>query len=205
MEDAAAHSQGHSGSASSLPLRLRLHTRDLHDRLERAVCLPRSLSECRNLLARFYGFISAWQSAVEPLLQSVVHDLPRRRKSRTLEADLKYLGLDDHALAGVPRCPRLPELPDADAALGSMYVMEGSTLGGQVIAHHLEANLGLRDGRGYSYFLSYGPEVGRMWRRFLDVLRDASSPQRDERIIAAAEQTFDRLYDWFSGSGITNG
>jgi heme oxygenase len=46
-----------------------------------------------------------------------------------LAADLGALGLSVDAMEAVPQCP-LTELRDDMEALGSLYVMEGSTLGG---------------------------------------------------------------------------
>jgi hypothetical protein len=51
------------------------------------------------------------------------------------------LGFSSDALAAQPRCP-LAEIDSRVEALGSLYVMEGSTLGGRIIARNLERCLG---------------------------------------------------------------
>ena len=87
-------------------------------------------------------------------------------------------------------------LPRPEAVLGSMYVIEGSTLGGAVIAQAVERNLGLSAGTGCAYFRSYGRETARMWKSFGAVLLAASSPETDDLIVGAAKTTFAVMQDW---------
>ncbi len=61
-------------------------------------------------------------------------DAASRPRAALLEADLRGLGLDPSAL---PRCATLPDLTALPRALGAMYVLEGSRLGGQVLARQL--------------------------------------------------------------------
>jgi heme oxygenase len=82
-----------------------------------------------------------------------------------------------------------------EAALGSLYVMEGSTLGGQVISRILDRSPDLI-GR-VRYFDPYGPRTGAMWRAFRAGLRGRVAAGADRRsIVAAAVQTFELLEDW---------
>ena len=85
------------------------------------------------------------------------------------------------------------------AALGSMYVFEGATLGGQFITRHLAGRFGLP--AAGEYFNSYGDDVGRMWKAFRGVLLEHSSPEADPVIIGAAVDTFERFGRWLGGRG----
>jgi heme oxygenase (biliverdin-IX-beta and delta-forming) len=78
---------------------------------------------------------------------------------------------------------------------GSLHVLEGSTLGGQVIAPRLERSLGFADGRGYTFFRSYGREVGAMWRGLGARLLALPAPA-GEAAVGSAQLTFARLHGW---------
>ena len=73
--------------------------------------------------------------------------------------------------------------------LGRMYVMEGSTLGGQYIARHVEETLGIRPGEGNSYFRGYGDATGERWREFREVLKALPDTETDT-VIASAREMF---------------
>ena len=68
-----------------------------------------------------------------------------RRRLHLLEADLAVLGSSARAVDALQACP-VPLLHDAAEALGSLYVIEGSTLGGRIIQRNVERCLGF-DGR----------------------------------------------------------
>ena len=53
----------------------------------------------------------------------------------------------------------LPDLQGVQEALGCLYVVEGSTLGGQVIARHLRQTLGVDPRCGGSFFARTRPEI----------------------------------------------
>ena len=79
-----------------------------------------------------------------------------------------------------------------------MYVLEGSTLGGAIIARHVERELGLQVDTGCAFFRSYGRNVGRMWKEFGARLLAVSGPETDEIIIASANRTFEGLRTWLT-------
>ena len=174
---------------------LRAATRPAHDRLEAEMGLVDEgldLAAYRRRLERFHGFWQGWQPAVAVLLGDEEFLAPRRRL-HLLAADLFSLGLPPEAIATLPACPP-PDLGSAAAAMGSLYVMEGSTLGGRVILRHVEAHL---DGAGCSYFTGYGNNTGMMWRSFVARL-DQWPAAEAERIVIGATATFEHLGWWFA-------
>ena len=175
---------------------LRAATRPAHDRLEGSLgLLDEWLDQdaYKQVLERFYGFWRGWEPQVAALLQDGAFLEPRRR-THLLRADLAALGSSACAVAALPACPP-PLLRDAAGALGSLYVMEGSTLGGRVIQRNVERRLGLDGRSGCAYFAGYGASTGAMWRSFL--LRLDQAPAADaERIAAGATATFERLAGW---------
>lgn len=180
--------------------RLKAETRAEHDRIEIAVDFERrtaTLADYRDLLARYYGFHSVWEEKAEAALVDSAFFQPRR-KTGLLERDLAALGLRADEIVKLPRCHPLMPLRDQAAALGSMYVIEGSTLGGAIIARGVERNLGLCPETGCAYFRSYGRDTAKMWKSFGAEILSHSSPEVDDNIIASARQTFDVMNDWLN-------
>jgi heme oxygenase len=179
---------------------LRAATRQDHDRLEGSLGLldeGLGLDGYRNVLARFHGFWRGWEPRVAELLRDAALTEPRRRQ-HLLAQDLAALGMTKAELTALPVCPP-PSLDGAAAALGSLYVMEGSTLGGAVIRRHVARRLGLDRDSGCAYFSGYGAATGAMWRSFLARL-DAQPAAEAERIAAGASATFATLASWLAKS-----
>jgi heme oxygenase (biliverdin-IX-beta and delta-forming) len=178
--------------------RLKIETREAHDRIEAAIDLDRRLASrasYRDLLIRFYGFHAAWESAAV----GKAPDRPffeHRCKTQFLARDLEALGLKSGDIIALPQCQPLMPLPAPAAVLGSMYVVEGSTLGGAIIAREVERTLGLSAETGCAYFRSYGREIAAMWKSFGAMLLQASSPETDDLIVGSAQQTFTVMHDW---------
>jgi heme oxygenase len=178
--------------------RLKIETRPAHDRIEKAMDLDRRIASreaYRDLLIRFYGFHKAWESNAASLAPDRTF-FQRRCKADLLAQDLKALGLDADQIIQLPQCHPLMPLPAPEAVLGSMYVVEGSTLGGAIIAKEVERKLGFGPETGCAYFRSYGRDTAAMWKSFGRVLLAASSPETDDLIVASAQNTFTVMHDW---------
>jgi heme oxygenase (biliverdin-IX-beta and delta-forming) len=177
---------------------LRAVTRPAHSALEGALGLlddRLDLDAYRVVLGRLYGFWRGW----EPQMAALLRDdglLGQRRRLHLLAADLAALGVSSAALEALPMCP-LTMLRDDAEALGSLYVMEGSTLGGLVIQRNINRCLGDKGRRSCSYFNGYGTETGPMWRVFLARLDEAPTADM-ERIGFGASATFERIGWWLT-------
>ena len=183
--------------------RLKRETREAHDRLEAGLDLlgePLSRERFLRVLERFWGFHSVWEPAVGRALHDDLFLAPRLKLSH-LQADLGALGRSPDDIARLPRCfeaAQLAPLPlRPGAALGSLYVLEGSTLGGKVISRALKDAPWLPEG-GLAYFDPYGSHTGRMWQDFRDYTAARSTPATDAEMIAAAKATFERLHRWLT-------
>jgi heme oxygenase (biliverdin-IX-beta and delta-forming) len=178
---------------------IRTLTNPAHRRVEAALAFltaPISLNRYQTVLQRFYGFWLGWESQVTNLLQDEAFMKPRRRL-HMLATDLAAIGVSNDALKALPRCP-LITLRDGVEALGSLYVMEGSTLGGRVINQNLMRCLGANAPSVSTYFNGYGNDTGLMWRSFVARLEEELVSDA-ERIGAGASRTFDRFGWWISG------
>lgn len=190
--------QGSRVETLHLPERLKQETADIHKALEDRLDLLRdgfTSTEYAQLLARFYGFYQPWERAALPLLRQWDATLfEHRSKCAALEADLRYLGI---APASLPLCAALPPLEELPWAIGSAYVLEGATLGGQFLRMHFEKRLGIpREAMGF--YAVYGANTGAMWKSFREGLIRAESLASPETFVAAARSTFEALAVWLT-------
>jgi heme oxygenase len=189
-------------------LMLKQQTKDRHEALERRLAPllgPLAPYDYCRLLQAFYGFYLPIEQrlAAVPGWEALGLDIEQRRKAPRLAADLRYQGMPDAALGDLPLCERLPELATLTQALGCAYVLEGATLGGQIITRHLRQQLGLDERRGGAFFGSYGNAVGPMWRAFQAALRaHCADPSNAAPLVRSANDTFVALEQWlFGGEG----
>ncbi len=142
------------------------------------------------LLEKYYGFYFPVETLVlrERLeFQRVKHSL--------LEEDLAAVSPHSNSLKNI--CSILPWAHDLPSALGVCYVLEGATLGGQLIAACLTKSLGLQEKNGLRFFTCYGSETQRMWEQFKSQTRIlVQSPSDQSKMIEAALRTFDCLANW---------
>ena len=185
-----------------LRARLREATAAAHERMHRhpgfgAAASGRiSPAAYRHLLRRLYGFHRAFESA---MALGAPTRLGRRGRSSWLVEDLLALGVPERDIAALPLC-RAIAVPGSEAqALGALYVLEGSTLGGVQIARALSALFESSEGAGRRFFLGYGAAHGAMWRAFLEALESyADDSAAADEAVAAAVATFDEFELWMS-------
>jgi heme oxygenase len=176
-------------------------TRPDHDAFEGTLGLldtELELAYYKIVLTRFHGFWRGWQPYVAGLLDDETLLAPRRRLE-LLDADLRTLGLSKSDIEALPTCPP-PRLENAAEALGSLYVMEGSTLGGRRILRNVERCLGLSEHAGCQYFAGYGAQTGPMWQAFLQRL-DRAPPEQAADVANGAVATFQALGRWLRPAG----
>lgn len=182
--------------------RLKTETRVAHDRIEADLDLLRpnlSLADYAALLARYQAFFRVWEPAVGEAIGDEGFFGPRR-KLHLLDQDLEDLGVEPLADE-----PRVEPFATAAHAMGSLYVLEGSTMGGLVIAAHVRRTLGV-SGPGARYFENYGRDAAERWRAFRATLAGISAPQTDGGVVAAALQTFETLHRWLApGKAVAHG
>lgn len=195
-----------------LVTRLREATRPQHERLEASVAILRPSADehsYRRHLERLYGLLLPLERAIAavPGLGELGLDFERRRKSGALAHDLEALGAGAQALSRLPRCGFLPELADVPAALGCLYVVEGSSLGGQVLYRELAPRMPRAMRVASRYLRFYGAETGERWRTFLDALAPYEDQRHDSAaLVQAAQSTFAVFHSWLAdaraGTGV---
>lgn len=201
---------GPPGLSQPLSLRLRHATHDQHAQIEanprfaRLMAPDLTRDEYRVLLARLFGHHAPAEAALGAAAQLLpaALGLPRRlRRTGLLAADLVALGMAAPRIAGLPRCQD-HAIRSAAEAWGLLYVLEGATLGGQVIARHLALTLGLGPQDGAGALVPHGAETGALWRGFKQALDEAAEdPDFDsEATIEAARRAFGTLDAWVAGA-----
>jgi heme oxygenase (biliverdin-IX-beta and delta-forming) len=169
---------------------LRLVTRDAHLRLEAEVDFDgrlTSLEVYRHFLEAFLRFIRPVEAVLEGLdLTKLGIDYSSRRKTGWIETDLKDLGHTNESLEHLGSFEELPELTEPVEALGAMYVLEGSSLGRQVMLTKLEARLDIRPDWAGHFFSGYGKQTGPMWQSFVAVLNAVGKAPDAARLIEAS-------------------
>ncbi len=116
--------------------------------------------------------------------------MTRRRKVHLLLDDLRTTAPDGESPL-LPRSVNMEHIQAPLELLGMLYVVEGSTLGGAVIARRVHAQLALEQHNGCAFFAAYGVEVGTRWRSVCEILiRHADSRESADAIIDGARQTF---------------
>lgn len=188
---------------------LRAATSESHRRLEgRLPLLDADLSRARyrHVLAAMWGYHAPLEARLDAAgaWRSVGLEGADRRRAPRLRSDLLALGLSEGDIDRLPRCVELPQVATPSDALGCLYVVEGSTLGGQVILRHLARHLGVHAGQGASFFAGYGSETGMRWKETCAAIAafDASGGGSAEGAARAAVATFASLEAWLAARGV---
>ncbi|OUJ72334.1 biliverdin-producing heme oxygenase [Hymenobacter crusticola] len=182
-------------SSSSVPeilQRLRSETRPYHDALEQnsfnqelTAGVP-SREATEHFLRKLYGFLQPYEEQLWQHALPEAWEIERRSRAHLILQDLQV------PAASLPRCPAMPPLQTWPQLLGAMYVLEGSTLGGQVIARQLaKAGIPTR-----TYFKGYGEQTGPMWKSFCSLLTQAATETNHDEIVQSASRTFQHLEAW---------
>lgn len=181
---------------------LRTHTSILHSELEKTPISVALLDErvstqsYVNYLQKMREIVAFYESKVFPALANILPDLPQRKKLPLIDEDLSYLPSANVELAAFETSS--VKNPSIGYALGCMYVMEGSTLGGKVILKHVSKTLGIVPKQGGSYFAGYGEEIGHYWKTFLQTLQEYSiNHDCDRDVITGAKDTFTAIKHYF--------
>ena len=134
----------------------------------------------------FHALLEDTISAALPQnIQSQIQ-IDKRRKLPALEADIKELQLSVPFDTEIP----VPEIHNSNQALGVLYVMEGATLGGNVIVKHLKQTPGFNSVQ-FHYYGIYQEQTGPYWKSFTDCINQSVTD--DNACVQSAVDAFDLL------------
>ena len=182
--------------------RLRQATREEHAAVEGALPFfaPKfSLPEYVAILERFLGLFEPMEErlAVACNWTAMGLQFEGRRRAGMLKRDLASLGKSEAEIRAIPSCTFLPELQNGGAALGCLYVLEGSTLGGAFIARAMGKRFGLTLDRGLLFFTTGGRDAKGLWEETKALLcRQLTSERVQIEAENAAKATFACFERW---------
>lgn len=182
---------------SSVLSALRAGTETLHVALEKRLPFfseKLDLERYKQLLAAYYGFYQPLESNLLGCKFPEGFELSTRLKTPALLKDLRALNISTQ---GLPVCNNLPPLDHPASVLGVLYVLEGATLGGNVLRKHVSEQLGLDAANGCAFLYVYGEATGKQWKAFLDYLGSVplDAPSRALAVHAACS-TFSYFEQW---------
>jgi heme oxygenase (biliverdin-IX-beta and delta-forming) len=154
----------------------------------------RWLSATWGLLAPLERSLAAW--AVE---DPGVLDVAARARAAMVLDDLRVLGADEDTIAALSECPDVPVVTDRASALGVAYVLDGSTLGGRLIAQTVVAQ-GVPAAATTS--LTGVEGTGRRWRETMAAVESAG-PDAVPAMTTAALATFAAYRSWLAPLTVT--
>ncbi len=177
-------------------------TAEAHRRIEQALALPdsiRTIGDYRAWLGRFFGMylpleeffrgFSAWGDWKI--------DLNALGQARALRQDLIALDCDPCSIE-LAAGDALPRLTSFAEALGALYVLEGSKLGGRMILRELLPRLSSEIAGAWTFFEGHGAETGARWVDFRSSLDAfcAAEPAALDSVIEGANATFSAIHRW---------
>lgn len=159
-----------------------------------AVCI----ADYVEFLAALARFLRAFEPALIDRLRGSGYDYLYRRRIGLLEADLLSLG--STLPAGLEAAPP-PDSPNG--LLGSVYAIEGSSIGGKIIARHCKKVIGTGLESSMLYLATLSPESDDgHWQLLLDVLRRNLKSLADvEEAAVGANRVFEGLFA-AAGAGV---
>lgn len=172
--------------------KLKEKTKTAHIELEKVLAQKiksiRNIEDYLEILAYFYRFFNPLEKAIFSQLKGTLPDVAQRRKTEWILEDLDYFRPSRPAIS-----PYLntPDINNNIQAIGALYVIEGSTLGGEVICRMVSQRLGVYPEPGFKFFSGYGEDTAQMWEDFKNFINSKSwTPEEEDEIINTAGYTF---------------
>lgn len=144
------------------------------------------------LLRSYAALYHAIEPAIDQWLTSMrsPFSYSNRHKLPWILQDLEYFGVTPFTTLQT----RVPEINNWGALVGTLYAIEGSTLGGQVISRSLAAHLGLGKQSGARFFNGYGDSTHLMWDEFLEF---SGTVVTDRQALCEAQQAAQACFALF--------
>lgn len=171
---------------------LKQHTAEYHDAAEKLFNSKKifnktfTLEDYKKIIGTNYLMLlhsedQIFSSLSEQLAEKL--NLENRKKLPLIEKDLASLALDNRTAV------HNLEFTSENEALGALYVIEGSTLGGNVIAKQLSKTEGF-DEVTFNFFGCYQENTGPMWKNFKEVLDTEVKEQNYDEVLSGAKKLY---------------
>lgn len=161
-----------------------------HPLLKNLTALGYPLADYRKVLMAYFDCYARIEASIDDALRRWPIDFSYadRRKLSWLADDLAWFGME------VPVAPVAPApglIVDQHGLYGVLYAIEGSSLGGRVIAQALGKHLGLTSAQGARFFAGYGDAIDQRWGDIVALLNDRlSEPAALDSACLSANRSF---------------
>lgn len=190
-----------------LPSVLKQATHQSHRDIEKNPVLKKlfgknfRLTDYLLILEKMYGYYVPIEKSINNyVLSHKIQGFNYSDKSELLAQDLMAFGLSKKAISNLALANNTLEIDSLETFAGCIYVLEGSTMGGQVISKHLIRLFGddIRD--RLAFYQCYGKDVMAEWtkaRNWIDNI--GANTEIDYSLTADSAVTmFESMNEWFS-------
>ncbi|MDQ1161110.1 heme oxygenase [Chryseobacterium sp. SORGH_AS 447] len=171
---------------------LKQHTAEYHDAAEKLFNSKKifnktfTLEDYKKIIGTNYLMLLHSEDQIFSSLSDQLAEklnLENRKKLPLIEKDLASLALENRTAV------HNLEFTSENEALGALYVIEGSTLGGNVIAKQLSKTEGF-DEVTFNFFGCYQENTGPMWKNFKEVLDTEVKEQNYDEVLSGAKKLY---------------
>lgn len=176
---------------------LKAETRHLHDLTEAKFNSERlfigdfSKEDYTRLLLHNHALLSAFESSIFNKIEegpTAELNLNNRKKLALVEADLQHLNIIAPLQSSHP-------IETSAEAWGLLYVMEGATIGGTMMAKQLSSLPEFQD-FPFHYFRIYGDKTGSKWKKFKEIIDREIQEDSFSETLAGANIAYKFLLDF---------
>ena len=175
---------------------LKENTAKYHDEIEGKLA-PKKLfdgtfteQDYYKMLQVNHQFLKVYESDIRNLLsENDLHNFSQTNldKLSLIEKDLNELNLSELNFS------KTANLGERAEAIGALYVIEGSMLGGNVIAKTLKKYPDLADQK-FNYFGHYGENLGQSWKTFVSYInQEFTTEEQQNKVLIGAKKAYEDL------------
>ena len=135
-----------------------------------------SVDDYKRLIGLNYQFLLNYEKAIHEALSDDLKDkldISSRLKLPIIIKDAENLGLHQNTTENTK------EITSEAEALGMLYVIEGASLGGNVIKKQLQKNPDFSNVE-FNYFGMYGEQIGTFWKNFTSTINTYFSEEQNK-------------------------
>lgn len=183
-----------------LNLKIKEATKNGHQELEKTVIFKLKAIENNldyaDVLKYFYAYFKAAEGHIAAALPtSLAPYFATRRNASHVEKDILDLGGN---LDNLPEVA-LPHIENKNQAIGALYVLEGSIMGGPHIVKMLQ-HRGIAT--GFNFFNGYGDQSQEKWAEFTTIINQEVAEEDQQESINAALATFTAFTNTFNSKSV---
>jgi heme oxygenase len=153
----------------------------------------------RVVLAHLFGFYRPLEDRLAASGFGAVTGIEFASHARApfLRDDLRFLGLRADEIEALAACTALPEIDSPSAFLGCLYVLDGSRLGGSLLARALDSLFPADQIEGRSFFAAHRDRIGAIWRETCAAIEACGSDEQHlHEMVLSAREAFAALEAW---------